>query len=73
MEVSVADRMLYTLETAGELLGGLSRATMYRLVAAGELEAVKLNRLTRITASSLKDYIERLPSYFGDASDDPAE
>jgi len=39
---------------------GISRRTTERLVASGELLAVKVRRLTRVRASDLANYLDRL-------------
>ena len=38
---------------------GTGRTKLYELIAAGEVEAVKLGKSTRITTSSLHDLIKR--------------
>lgn len=38
---------------------GLGRTKLYELIAAGEIEAVKLGKSTRITTASLHDLIKR--------------
>ena len=38
---------------------GIGRTKLYELIAAGEVEAVKLGKSTRITTSSLHDLIKR--------------
>lgn len=38
---------------------GIGRATPYELISAGEVEAVKLGKSTRITTFSLHDLIRR--------------
>ncbi len=38
---------------------GLSRTTSWRLIKAGELEAVKLGRLVKVRRQSLDAYLER--------------
>ncbi len=40
----------------------LSRATVYRLLASGELESVKCGRSRRIPRQALEDFVERLRS-----------
>ena len=50
---------LLTLSEAQELLS-LSRSTVYALVRAGELEAVKVGRALRIPADAVAAFISRL-------------
>ena len=38
---------------------GIGRTKLYELIAAGEVETVKLGKSTRITTSSLHDLIRR--------------
>lgn len=38
----------------------LSRVTVYKLIAAGELEAVKIGKSRRITVASLEAFVDRL-------------
>ena len=44
----------YTVEGAGRCLGGIGRTTVYGLIAAGKLEAVKLGSRTLVTAASIE-------------------
>lgn len=53
------ERCLYpVLEVAKKC--GVGRSTVYALIAAGELAAVKIGRRTLVPAESLDAYIERL-------------
>lgn len=38
---------------------GVGRTTLYALIAAGEVEAVKIGKATRITTASLRDLVTR--------------
>ena len=38
---------------------GLGRTKLYELIAAGEIETVKLGKSTRITTASLHDLVKR--------------
>ncbi len=53
------EKLLFTPELAAELLS-LSRATVYELIAAGELGSIKIGRSRRISPQALRVYIERL-------------
>jgi excisionase family DNA binding protein len=46
-------------------LTGLSKVTLYRLIAAGELTAVKAGSKTLVEYASLKSYSARLPRFVG--------
>jgi excisionase family DNA binding protein len=59
-----------SIKETGRTLGGtgspLSRATIYRMIARGELEAFKLGSRTLITVVSIQVFAaaaRRLPSY----------
>ncbi len=56
-----AARSAYTVEGAGLHLGGIGRTTVYGLIAAGKLEAVKLGSRTLITAASIDALLASLP------------
>jgi len=44
---------------------GLSRATLYRLIAEGRLQPVKIGRSVRIPADELHAFVERLKAEAG--------
>ena len=48
--------LVITVDEAAERLG-VSRSTMYRLIADGEIPVVKLRDLTRVRESDLVDYV----------------
>lgn len=52
-------RLAYTPAEAAEALG-LCRATIYNLIARGDLRAVKFGRATRIMAAEINAAAERL-------------
>jgi excisionase family DNA binding protein len=52
--------VLLSLSASAEFLGP-SRYTLYRLIAAGRLKAVKHGAKTLITVASLRDYAGSLP------------
>ena len=54
-------RSAYTVEDSGRRLGGIGRTTVYELIAAGKLEAVKLGSRTLITAASIEALLASLP------------
>lgn len=51
---------LLSIEETSRALGGVSRATVYRLIDAGELERVKLGRRALVPAESVRSYVARL-------------
>jgi excisionase family DNA binding protein len=53
------DRLLYRIPEAAQMLG-VSRAFLYREIAAGRLKTVKLGAATRIPAEELRRYVEQL-------------
>ena len=55
----VADRVLLNPREAAQSLG-VSRSTLYSLLASGELRSVSVGRLRRIKATDLDDYVATL-------------
>ncbi len=53
------ERLLYVINDAAAQLS-ISRHTLYRLIAAGEVKAVKIGRRTLVPRSSLVGYVARL-------------
>lgn len=51
---------LLTVPDACCALGGISRAQLYRLIQAGDIETAHIGRLMRIPSQSLDAYIDRL-------------
>jgi excisionase family DNA binding protein len=39
---------------------GIGRSKLYEVIAAGQLEVVKIGRCARIPAAALDDYVDRL-------------
>jgi excisionase family DNA binding protein len=54
--------LLYSVRQACAELGGISRNTFYRLVAARELRLVKIGTRSYVTADELHAYVSRLAS-----------
>jgi excisionase family DNA binding protein len=54
-----SDRLLLKIDTVAVRLD-CGRTTVYRLINEGELPAVKVGRSTRIPASAVVAYVERL-------------
>lgn len=54
-----ASRLLHPIPEAYRQLG-IGRTTFFELVAAGEIEVVKIGRRTLVPQASLRDFVERL-------------
>lgn len=52
-------RLVLTVEEAADRLG-IGRTLMYALVAAGEVESVRIGRLRRIPTDALDSYVSTL-------------
>jgi excisionase family DNA binding protein len=55
------DRVLLTVEEAATAIG-VSRSLMFELIAAGEIETVRIGRLRRVRPDALLEYVAALPS-----------
>ena len=51
--------IIVPIPDAMEMLGGISRATIYALLASGELTRVHVGRRAFITTESIRELIER--------------
>ncbi len=51
----------FSYDEAGEILG-VSKSTVRRLVARGELEAIRIGNQARLTASGMRRSVARAPS-----------
>jgi len=63
--VDERERLLLRIPEAAERLG-LSRSTVYELIAAGELSVIRYGRAVRVPVSQLTAWVERR-SQAGDA------
>jgi excisionase family DNA binding protein len=54
-------QLLYSLPDAWATLG-VSRSTLYELIAAGDIQAVKVGRRTLIRHDELERYVQSLPA-----------
>jgi excisionase family DNA binding protein len=54
-------QLLYSLEDAWTTLG-VGRSTLYELIAAGDIQAVKVGRRTLIRHDELERYVQALPA-----------
>jgi excisionase family DNA binding protein len=52
-------KLLLTVEEAGAAIG-LARSKMYELIAAGEVESLKIGKSRRVPADALTAYVNRL-------------
>jgi excisionase family DNA binding protein len=52
-------RLVLTVEEAAERLG-IGRTLMYALIAAGDVESVRIGRLRRVPADALDAFVFRL-------------
>jgi excisionase family DNA binding protein len=59
--------LLYDSETAADLLG-VSRSTIYKLIARGELKGVKVGKARRFSRQELEALVERLEAVAGGAA-----
>ena len=67
-----AERDFYTVKECCRL-NSISRATLYRLLKAGALSAVRVGTRTLITAKSMQEWQARLPAYPTNAPTNPHE
>lgn len=58
-DVPIAERLMLRIPEAAALLGS-SEPEVYRLIAAGDLKAVRLGTRYRITRGALDAFVERL-------------
>jgi excisionase family DNA binding protein len=59
------ERLLYKVDEAAEALG-LSRVTLYSLMARGEVDSIKVGAARRIPADELRRFVERNRQATGD-------
>lgn len=53
-------RLLHPIPEASEVLGGMSRSTLYEKLASGEIKSVKVGRRTYIAHDELERYVRTL-------------
>lgn len=58
------ERLLHTIPDAAEMLG-VGRSTLYNLISAGEIKAVKVGRRTLIPQGELERYVRSLTKAVG--------
>jgi excisionase family DNA binding protein len=51
--------MLYTVDEAGYLLGGLSRASLYNQLRSGAIKPTKIGRRTFVSRHELEEFMRR--------------
>ena len=57
---SKPEQMLHTVKQSMTILGGMSRATFYRRVAAGEIKTVRIGRRTLVSKKALLEFVESI-------------
>ena len=62
MITEIPDDALFTIPETGKIIKK-GTTSIYALIKAGELEALKLGKSTRITGKAIKKLIAGLPSY----------
>lgn len=60
MDATTTNRLLLPYTEATQLLGGISRTTLFELVTAGKLDRVNIGRRGFITTESLTAYVGSL-------------
>ncbi len=60
-------QLLYKPGPAAEVLG-IGQSKLFELIAAGEIETVRIGRARRIPAQALEDYVARLRASAGTAA-----
>lgn len=58
LSVDTLERLTVRIPEAGRMLS-VSRATIYRLLAMGEIEAIKSRHSRLVVVDSLRAYVER--------------
>lgn len=53
-------RLLYSAAEVEQMLG-ISHATLYRLIALRQLDAIKIGAATRVTAASIQRFLAAAP------------
>ena len=54
----MGERLLYRISEAADILG-VSRSTLYRLIASGELVAIRVGTAPRIPARVLERFVDQ--------------
>ena len=57
-EVSESEQILYDVNAAAKILGGISKAMVYRYVQYGQLKPVKLGSRTLFTMEDLQRFVQ---------------
>jgi len=56
----ITEPLLYDMDKTGEILGGISKPTIYRLIRRGKLHPIKQGKRTGFTAKELRAYVSEL-------------
>ena len=54
----MGERLLYRISEAADILG-ISRSTLYRLIASGELATIRVGAAPRIPAKVLERFVDQ--------------
>ncbi len=54
----MGERLLYRISEAADILG-ISRSTLYRLIASGELATIRVGTAPRIPAKVLERFVDQ--------------
>jgi excisionase family DNA binding protein len=68
VEPQMSGRLLYTIEGARQMLGGLARSYVYELLARGAIRSVKIGRRRMIARRDLEEFVERLRECGGEGA-----
>lgn len=66
------DPLFYSVSDVADLLG-LGASKIYSLVRSGEIKAVRVGGVIRISRESIERYVASLPAVRPDATEDGAE
>ena len=67
------DRALYSIKETRELLGGISRNSIYRILGSGNLKSVVIGCRRFISSGALAEFIERSTTDLSPAVDPARE
>lgn len=55
--MTASEPLLYSVEEAARLMGGIDRSTVYKLIAEGRLAKTKIGRRTLIHRDEIERYV----------------
>jgi excisionase family DNA binding protein len=59
-DAEITEPLLYDMEKTCEILGNISKPTIYRLIRRGKLHPVKQGKRTTFTARELRRYVSEV-------------